>query len=60
MKDAAGKDKDGWRALVFADADLFADALVSNAMGRASVVLVVGPAARRLDPLARWRRGVRR
>ena len=29
-----GKDKDGFRALVFADADLFADVLVPNAMGR--------------------------
>jgi len=51
LKDASGKDKDGWRALVFADADLFADALVSNAMGRASVVLVSGPL---LEDSIRW------
>jgi hypothetical protein len=51
MKDAEGKDKDGWRALVFADADLFADALVGNAMGRAAIVLVSGPL---LDDSVRW------
>ncbi|MGE0401731.1 MAG: Gldg family protein [Kofleriaceae bacterium] len=43
VKGADGKDKDGFRALVFADADLFADVLFSNAMGRAAVVLVSGP-----------------
>ncbi len=51
MKDAAGKDKDGWRVLVFADADLFADALVQNAVGRAAVVLVSGPL---LDDSVKW------
>jgi hypothetical protein len=51
LKDAAGKDKDGFRALVFADADLFADALVSNQMGRAAVVLVSGPL---LDDSVKW------
>ncbi len=51
LKDAAGKDKDGYRALVFADADLFGDALVSNAMGRAQVVLVSGPL---LDDSIKW------
>jgi hypothetical protein len=51
LKDAAGKDKDGWRALVFADADLFADALVSNNAGRAAVVLVSGPL---LDDAVKW------
>jgi hypothetical protein len=51
MKGPDGKDKDGWRALVFADADLFADALVSNAMGRAAVVLVSGPL---LDDSVKW------
>lgn len=50
MKGPDGKDKDGWRALVFADADLFADALVSS-MGRAAVVLVGGPL---LDDSVRW------
>lgn len=43
VKGPDGKDKDGFRALVFADADLFADVLFSNAMGRAAVVLVSGP-----------------
>jgi hypothetical protein len=51
MKDADGKDKDGWRVLLFADADLFADALVQNAMGRAAVVLVSGPL---LDDSVKW------
>ena len=51
LKDGSGKDKDGFRALVFADADLFADALVSNAMGRAAVVLVSGPL---LDDSVKW------
>jgi hypothetical protein len=51
MKGADGKDKDGFRVLVFADADLFADALVSNAMGRAAVVLVSGPL---LDDSVKW------
>jgi hypothetical protein len=51
LKDGAGKDKDGFRALVFADADLFADALVSNAAGRAAVVLVSGPL---LDDSVKW------
>jgi len=51
LKDAAGKDKDGFRALVFSDADLFADVLVSNAMGRAAVVMVSGPL---LDDSVKW------
>jgi hypothetical protein len=50
MKGADGKEQDGWRALVFADVDLFADALVSS-MGRAAVVLVGGPL---LDDSVRW------
>jgi hypothetical protein len=51
LKDAEGKDKDGWRVLLFADADLFADAMVQNAMGRAAVVLVSGPL---LDDSVKW------
>jgi hypothetical protein len=43
--------KDGFRALVFADADLFADALVQNAMRQASVILVSGPL---LDDSVKW------
>ena len=51
LKDKDGKDKDGFRALVFSDADLFADALVQSGMGRAAVVLVSGPL---LDDSIRW------
>ncbi len=51
VKDKDGKEVDGFRALVFADADLFADALVQSAMGRAAVVLVSGPL---LDDSIRW------
>jgi hypothetical protein len=40
VKGADGKDKDGWRVLMFADADVFGDALMQNAMGRASVLMV--------------------
>jgi hypothetical protein len=40
VKGADGKDKDGWRVLVFADADLFGDAIVQNAMGRAGVMMI--------------------
>ncbi|HEY0254898.1 MAG TPA: hypothetical protein VGC41_25405, partial [Kofleriaceae bacterium] len=40
LKDADGKDKDGWRVLVFSDADIFADALVQNAIGRAGVLMI--------------------
>jgi hypothetical protein len=43
-------DKDGYRALIFADVDLFADALFQS-MGRASVGLVSGPL---LDDSIRW------
>jgi len=35
--------KDGFRALVFSDRDLFADVFVPNAMGRVQPVLVSGP-----------------
>lgn len=51
LKGADGKDKDGFRALVFSDADMFADVLVSNAMGRAAVVMVSGPL---LDDSVKW------
>jgi hypothetical protein len=44
-------DKEGYRALVFADVDLFMDALVSGGMGRAAVVLVSGPL---LDDSVKW------
>ncbi len=51
LKGPDGKERDGFRVLLFADADLFADALVSNAMGRAAVVLVSGPL---LDDSVKW------
>jgi hypothetical protein len=51
LKDGAGKDKDGYRVLIFSDADLFADVLVSNASGRAAVVMVSGPL---LDDAVKW------
>ena len=44
-------DKEGLRALVFADVDLFADAFVQGAMGRAAVVLVSGTL---LDDSVKW------
>jgi hypothetical protein len=50
LKDAEGKDRDGYRVALFADTDLFADALVQS-MGRAALVLVSGPL---LDDTVRW------
>jgi len=50
LKDAEGKDRDGYRVAVFADTDLFADALVQS-MGRAALVLVSGPL---LDDTVKW------
>ena len=49
-KDEAGKDKDGYRALVFADVDLFGDIVVQNA-GRMAVLMVSGPL---LEDSVRW------
>ena len=51
LKDAEGKDRDGYRVAMFADADLFADALVQSQMGRAALVLVSGPL---LDDTVKW------
>lgn len=50
LKDAEGKDRDGYRVALFADADLFSDALVQS-MGRAAIVLVSGPL---LDDTVKW------
>jgi hypothetical protein len=50
LKDAEGKDRDGYRVALFADADLFADALVQS-MGRAAMVIVSGPL---LDDTVKW------
>ncbi len=35
--------KDGWRALVFSDTDLFADAIVQNALRQVQTILISGP-----------------
>lgn len=43
LKDADGKDKDGYRVLAFSDVDLFVDVVMPSAMGRAAVTLVSGP-----------------
>ncbi len=43
--------KDGYRALVFSDTDLFADALVQNQMRQATVILISGPL---LDDSIKW------
>ena len=50
-KDDAGKDKDGYRALVFADVDLFADVFVRNQAGQPAVTMVSGPL---LEDSVRW------
>jgi len=50
LKDAEGKDRDGYRVALFADADLFSDALIQN-MGRAAIVIVSGPL---LDDTVKW------
>jgi hypothetical protein len=50
VKGGDGKDKDGYRVLVFSDADLFADALVQS-MGRVAAVIVSGPL---LDDSVKW------
>lgn len=36
-------EKDGYRAIVFSDVDLFADAFAQSSLGRATVILVSGP-----------------
>ena len=45
LKDKDGKEKDGYRVLVYADADLFEDVFVQN-MGRAAMIMVSGPLLR--------------
>jgi hypothetical protein len=47
-------DKDGFRALVFADVDLFADVFVQGALGRAAATLVSGPL---LEDSVKWLAG---
>ncbi|HEY4177152.1 MAG TPA: Gldg family protein [Kofleriaceae bacterium] len=50
LKDKDGKDKDGYRALVFSDVDLFADLIYSNGMMR-QVIMISGPL---LEDSVRW------
>jgi hypothetical protein len=49
-KDENGKDKDGFRVLLFADVDLFGDIVVQN-QGRMAVLMVSGPL---LEDSVRW------
>jgi hypothetical protein len=51
LKDAAGVEKDGSRALVFADVDLFADAIASVGMGQRALVMIGGQL---FDDAVRW------
>ena len=44
-------EKEGYRALVFADVDLFADVYVQGGLGRAAVTLVSGPL---LEDSVKW------
>lgn len=54
LKGPDGKDKDGWRVLVFADVDIFADALVNN-MGRPAVTMIANIfGGDILDDSAKW------
>jgi hypothetical protein len=50
LKDPEGKDRDGYRVALFADADLFADVGVES-MGRMALVMVSGPL---LDDTVKW------
>jgi hypothetical protein len=49
-----GGEREGYRALVFADVDLFTDAYVQGALGRAAIVLVSGPL---LEDSVKWLAG---
>ena len=50
LKDGEGKDRDGYRALVIADVDLFADIVVQS-MGRMAVTMI---SPYLLDDAVRW------
>jgi hypothetical protein len=50
LKDAEGKDRDGYRVAMFADADLFIDIPIES-MGRIVPVMVSGPL---LDDTVKW------
>ncbi len=53
IKAADGKspDKEGFRALVYADVDLFADAVMETGMGQRALVMIGGPL---LEDAVRW------
>jgi hypothetical protein len=53
MKGEDGKDKDGWRALVFSDVDIFGDALVQS-MGHAAIAMVSDIGGGLLDNSMDW------
>lgn len=51
LKEASGKEEDGFRALVFADVDLFADAIAQVGMGQRALVMIGGQL---FDDSVRW------
>lgn len=50
-KGADGKEQDGFRAMLYADADLFADAVVDAGFGQRALVMIGGPI---LEDAVRW------
>jgi ABC-type uncharacterized transport system len=51
LKDKDGKEIDGFRALIYADVDLFADAVVDAGFGQRALVMIGGPL---LEDAVRW------
>jgi hypothetical protein len=51
LKDAKGEEIDGMRAMVFADVDLFADAVMDAGFGQRALVMIGGPL---LEDAVRW------
>jgi len=51
VKDAKGEEKDGYRAMVFSDGDLFADLMLQSRRGEVFVQIVSGPL---LDDAIKW------
>lgn len=51
VKGADGQEKDGFRALVYADVDLFADAVMDAGFGQRALVMIGGPL---LEDAVRW------
>lgn len=51
LKNAEGKEVDGMRAMVFADVDLFADAVMDAGFGQRALVMIGGPL---LEDAVRW------